>query len=131
MDWPSEDWDGTKAKAKEQTNSWTDNNMPKPWTDVDQMTDVDKIPFSKLQIRQNNPKEKLVEVAGSLLPPPMTKALEDTIQKNDHDDLSEAERKQQQEEEKYEVYQRTYMGQLSEEEESDTESDYSVYSYFG
>ena len=75
-------------------------------------------------------KEKPVEVMDSLILPPTNKALEDTIQKNNSDDLSKAERKQQQEE-KYKVYQRTYVGQLSEEEESNTESDYSSYSYFG
>ena len=101
----------------------TDNNMLKPQT-------VDEIPFSKLQIRQNNPKEKLVEVTYSLIPPTTTKALEDTIQKNDSDNTSKVERKHQQEEEKYKVYQKAYMGQLSEEDESNTESDYSGYSYF-
>ena len=52
------------------------------------------------------------------------------VKKNDSNELSKAERKQQQEEEKYEVYQRTYIGQLSEEGESNTESDCSGYSYF-
>ena len=66
-----------------------------------------------------------------LILPPTTKTLEDTAEMNDNDELSEAERKQQQEEEKYVVYQRTYVGQLSEEEESDSESDNSGYSYFG
>ena len=51
--------------------------------------------------------------------------------KDDSNELSKAEKKQQQEEEKYVVYQRTYIGQLSEEDESYTESDYSGYSYFG
>ena len=51
-------------------------------------------------------------------------------EKNDSDELSEAERKQQQEQ-KFTVYQRIYVAQLSEEEESETELDYSGYSYFG
>ena len=44
--------------------------------------------------------------------------------------LSKAERKLQQEEEKYKLDQRVYVGKLSEEEESDTESECSGYSYF-
>ena len=54
---------------------------------------------------------------------------EDMVEKNCSDELSEAERKLQ-EEEMYEWYQRVYVGQLSEEEESDTESDCSGYIYF-
>ena len=98
-DWSSKDWDGTKAKTKEKTNSLTDYNAPKPLNDIDQRTAINEIPFSKLQIRQNDPKEELVEITDSLILPPMTKALEDTVEKNDSDKLSEVERKQQQEEE--------------------------------
>ena len=36
-----------------------------------------------------------------------------------------------QQEEKYALQQKVYIGQLSEEEESDTSSDHSGYSYFG
>ena len=39
-------------------------------------------------------------------------------------------RKLQEEEEKYELYQRVYVGELSEEEETDTESDCTGCSYF-
>ena len=35
-DWSREDWDGTNTKVKEQTNSLTDYNTPKPQTDIDQ-----------------------------------------------------------------------------------------------
>ena len=66
----------------------------------------------------------------SLIPPPLTEMPEDTAGNNESDKLSEAERKLQQEEENYEQYQRVYLGQLSEEVESDTESDCSVYTYF-
>ena len=44
----------------------------------------------------------------------MTKTLEDIVEKNDSNELSEVERKQ---EERYKAYQRTYVGWLSEEEE--------------
>ena len=47
--------------------------------------------------------------------------------KKDGKELSEAERKLQWEEESYKQYQRLYVGQLSEEEESDTESYCSAY----
>ena len=59
----------------------------------------------------------------------MTRAQDNMVEKNDSDELCETERKQQQGE-KYVVYQRIYMGQLSEEEDSNTESDFSGYSYF-
>ena len=45
-------------------------------------------------------------------------------------EVAKAEKKYQQEEEKYAMCQRTYIGQLSEEEESKTESDYSGSSCF-
>ena len=73
-------------------------NTPKPQTDIDQT----QIAFSKLQIRQSNPKEELVEVTDSLIPPLLTKMPEDTGEKNGNDKLSEVERKLQEEKEKYE-----------------------------
>ena len=72
-----------------------------PQTDIDQKTNVNEIAFSKLQIRQSDPKEKLV-VTDSLIPPPLMKILEDTVEKHDSYKLSEVERKLQEEEEKYE-----------------------------
>ena len=131
FDWSSKDWDGTKAKTKEDNNLLTDWNTPKPQTDIDHKMDADELAISKLQIRQNDPKEELVDMTDLLVLSPTTKAPEDMGEKNDSDELSKVERKQQQEEEKYVVYQRTYIGQLSEEKESKTESDNSGYSYFG
>ena len=101
--------------------------MPKPQTDTGQMMDVNELVLSKLQIGQSDPKEELVDMTNSLT----TKALEEMAEKNDSNELSEAAKEHQQTEEKYGVYQRTYIGQLSEVEESDTESDYLGYSYFG
>ena len=101
-DCSSEDCDGTKAKAKEETNSLINYNAPKPQTNIDQKTNVKEIAFDKLQIGQSDPKEKPVEVTDSLIPPPLTEMLEDTAGKNDSDKLSEAKRKLQQEEENYE-----------------------------
>ena len=79
-----------------------DDNMPKPQTDTEQRTDVNEIPVSKLQIRQNDLKEEPVEVTDSLIPSPMTKAPEGMIEKNNSDELSKAERKQEEEEEEEE-----------------------------
>ena len=59
--------------------------------------------------------EEPIEVTDSLIQPPLMKTPEDTAGKNDSKELSEAERKLQQEEESYDQYQRIYMGQLSEE----------------
>ena len=57
-DWSSEDWDGTKAKTREQNDSLVDFNEPKPQTNIDQATDTDKVAFSKLHIGQSNPKKE-------------------------------------------------------------------------
>ena len=69
--------------------------MLKPQTDIEQKTDVDEIPFSKLQIRERDLKGEPAEVKDSLILPPMTEAPEDTVEKNDSNKLSKAERKQE------------------------------------
>ena len=97
--------------------------------------------FNPIKMRRpNTPKTKVsdldridadikAKVTDLLILPLMTKAPEDTVGMINSNELSKVERKQQQEEEKYKLYQRVYAGQLSEGEESDTESDCSVYSY--
>ena len=107
-----------------------DYNTPRPQTNIDKTMDVNEIALSKLQIRQSDPKEEPIEVTDSLIPPPLTETPGGMTGKNDRKELLEVERKIQQEEEKYELYQRIYIGQLTEEEESDTESDGSTYRYF-
>ena len=68
LDWSSKDWDGDKAKAREQNNLLLDFSDPKPETNTDQTTDIDKVAFSNLQIGQGNPKrEEPVEVMESLI----------------------------------------------------------------
>ena len=69
-------------------------------------------------------------MTDSLIVPPMTKIPKDTVEKRNSNELSKVDRKLQEEEEKYELYQRLYVGQFSEEEESNTESDCLGYSYF-
>ena len=97
--------------------------------DIDQKTDVDELALSKLQIGQNDSKEEQVNITELLILLPTTKALEKTNKKID-DELTEVEKRDQQEEKKCVMYRRTYIGQLSEEEESNTKSDYSGSSYF-
>ena len=47
------------------------------------------------------------------------------------DELLEAEKRLQREEEKYKLYNRIYVDQLSKEEETDMDTDGSTYTYFG
>ena len=54
---------------REHTDTLIDFNEPRPQVDNDKTTDIDKVDFSKLQIRQSDPKEKLIEVTDSLIPP--------------------------------------------------------------
>ena len=49
LHWSSKDWNSTKAKEMEQTNTLIDYNVPRPLTDIDQTTDVNEVAFSKLQ----------------------------------------------------------------------------------
>ena len=128
-DWSSGEWDRTKARRKKETNLLTDWDLPKPHSDIDQKTDIDELALSKLHIGQNDPKEEQVDVTGSLIMPSTTKTLEEMVEKTDGE-LAKAEKKYQQEEEKYTMYQGMYIGQLSEEEECNTESDDSGCSYF-
>ena len=65
------DWDGEKAKAREQNNLLLDFSDPKPQTNTDQTTDIDKVAFSNLQIRQDDLKrEEPIEVTELLIWPP-------------------------------------------------------------
>ena len=55
-------------------------------------------------------------------PPPMTDASGNTTENTNREELTEAERRLQKQEEKYEMYDRIYMGQLSDEEDTDNMS---------
>ena len=74
---------------------------------------VDGLALNKLQIGQNDPKEEQVNMTGSFIPPPTTKALEEKAEKTDDDELTKVKKRDQQEKEKSVVYQRMYIGQLS------------------
>ena len=68
-DWSNEDWDGTKARVRGQTDTLIDFNEPGSQTDNDKITDTNEVAFSKLQIGQSNPKEELIEMADPLILP--------------------------------------------------------------
>ena len=95
------------------------------WTNL--KLEVDKLDIDKLNLEQGSPKEEEIKVTGLLKLPPRTSEEEE---KAITEELTEAETKYQQDNGKY-LLQQVYIGQLSEEEESDTSSDYSGYSYFG
>ena len=99
---------------------------------MEQTTDIDKVVSHKLQIRQSNPKEELLEVMKSLItPPPVTEAPEEVTENTNWEELTEVEKKLQREEEQYELYDKIHMGQLSNKEESNTDTDSLTYTYFG
>ena len=99
---------------------------------MEQTADTDKVAFSKLQIGQSDPQEEPLEVTTLLIPPPpTTEALGDMIENTNREGLSEAEKRLQRDEEQYELYNRIYVGQLSNDEESDMDTDDSAYTYFG
>ena len=131
LDWSSEDWNSVKEKRREQNKSLIDFSDPKPKMDIVQTMDIDKVPVSKLQIGQDDQKEEPWEVMESLIPPPsMTETSDNTAENTNGEELAEAERKLQREEEKYKMYNRMYVDQLSDEEDSDMNTDDTSYTYF-
>ena len=85
-------------------------------------------------IEQDSPKERQVKVTNSLIALSMSeeeKAMMGEMTKETTEGLTEVEKGYQLEEEKYALHQKAYVGQLSDEEESDTELDYSGYSHLG
>ena len=63
-------------------------------------------------------------------PPPAAETLEDMTENMGREELTEVERKLQREEE-YVRYDWIYVGLLSDEEDSDTDTDNTAYTYFG
>ena len=64
-----------------------------------------------------------------ILPPSTMEASGNMTENTDVEELMEVERRLQREEEKYKVYSRIYVGQLSNKEESDMDTDDSQYTY--
>ena len=101
--------------------------MPNPQSESDSKLEVDKLDMDKLHLEHDIPQEEQIKVTDLLiLPPTMDEEEKATIE-----ETMELETRYQQEEEKYVLQQKTYIGQLSDEEESNTSSEYSGYSYFG
>ena len=63
-------------------------------------------------------------------PPPPAETPGDMTGNTNGEELSEVEKRLHKEEEKYNLYRRIYVGQLSKEKESDIDSDCSAYNYF-
>ena len=71
-------------------------------------------------------------MSTSLIPPPqVTETPGEVTENNNGGDLSKADKRLQKEEEKYKLYERIYVGQLSKEEESDMDIDGLTCTYFG
>ena len=131
-DWSSKDWDGDKAKVKEQ-KSLIDFDVHTEKMNMEQTMDIDQVPFHKLNFGQDNLREKEpLEVMQSLVPLPSDPANVGATTKDETEEgQMDMEIRLQKEAEKFEMYDRIYVGQLSEEETSDTETDDLAYSYFG
>ena len=100
---------------------------------MEQITDIDEVPFHKLNVGQDDHKEKEpLEVTQSSVPPPSdpmnaeATAKDETVEEGQMD----MEIRLQKEAEKSEMYEGIYVGHLSKEETSDTEMDDLAYSYF-
>ena len=99
---------------------------------MDKTTDIDEVPFSRLQIGPDDQKEEPLEVTELLVLPPSTSETPEDPTKNMNDKgLTEVEERLQMEEKKFENYRRIYMGQLSDKEDSNTDMEESAYTYFG
>ena len=139
--WLSEDWDGEKAKKREQ-RSLIDLNFPK--LDQKQMMDSDilkELLIQNLNIQEDRKEEeKSPEIMDLLvLPPeavvtPKTEKMkkmeemewESIIEEKDAEGLTDQELKFQKDEEGYSIY----IAGISEEEESNTERDLEESPYF-
>ena len=113
-DWSSEDWDSTKAKVREQTDTLIDFNEPRPQTDNDKTTDIDEVAFSKLQIGQRskggtNRDNRFIDFT--------TTSDRNTRRCNRKHQQRRTIRSREEASEgrrKYDLYRRVYVGQLSE-----------------
>ena len=83
--------------------------------------------MDNLALEHDNPKQEQIQVTDLLMLPPTM----DEEEKATTEEKMGAETRYQQKEETYMLQQKIYVGQLSEEEESDTGTKYSGYSYFG
>ena len=135
-DWSSEDWDGEKAKVREQ-RSLVDLDLPK--TDLRQTTDTEILNeqlIQNLNIQVDGKEgEKLPDITDTLVLPPEVAAVtlmmeemeqENIIEEKDAEGLTDQDQKLQKDEEEYAIY----IARKSEEEESNTEADSDESPYF-
>ena len=123
-DWSSEDWDGEKAKAREQ-RLLTDLDLPK--LDPRQMTDseiLNELLIQNLTILEDRKEEKLPEITDTLLVTAVTPKmeemdLENIMEEKDAEGLTDQEQKLQKDKEEYTIY----IAGISEEEETETETE--------
>ena len=140
----SKDWDGEKAKAREQ-KSLIDFDPPKPdsnkqtmdlETEERKVVLADNLPIQNLLIHQGKLEEELPEVSDALVLPPEALAatpvtdvakLED-IMEGSNGGLTEQEQRLQREEEEYAIY----IGMINDKEESNskTDMDESAYPFY-
>ena len=85
-DWSSKDWDGDKAKTREQ-NPIVKFDIPRPKTDNSTLNSVDSLPFQGLTIWTDKPDKKAPEVLTTLIPPIEPGTME-TIPKDDQAKLN-------------------------------------------
>ena len=79
----------------------------------EKIIDIDEVPFSKLHIGQGNHKEEPLDVMELLVPPTTTLATLGDNTKNTDEGLTEVEEIFQREKEKFKMYDRIYVGLLS------------------
>ena len=119
------------TKRDGETSLLSDWDLPKSQSEPSSKLGVDKLDIDKLHLEQDRPKEEQIEVTNSLIPPPTTgKEEEKVTMEETMEEMTEGEKKYQQEG-KYTLQEKIYIGQLSKEEERDTGSEYSCYSDFG
>ena len=139
-DWLHEDWDGEKAKKREQ-RLLIGLNFPK--LDQKQMMDLDilkELPIKNLNIKEDRKEEeKLPEITDLLVLPqtaatPKMEKMEKTeemeqesiIEERDAEGLTDQELKSQKDEEEYSIY----IAGISKEEVSDMKTDSEESPYF-
>ena len=135
LDWYSKDWDGNKAKAREQ-RSLISFESPKPDVHKPTLDSIDDIPFQKLMIETDG-SEKKMEASDTLVPQPepevtgttpgMDAMKLDGIKDGDEEGLTEQELHLQREEEKYALYLDTLK---PEESDTESETDKSEYPFY-
>ena len=82
--------------------------------------------MDKLNLEHDSPQEEQIQVTNSLIPPPTI----DKEEKATMEEKTDVETRCPQDKEKYDLQQKIYMGQIS-DEESNCSLEYSGYSYFG